>query len=113
VNTSTKNRTLAGIAALTLTALTCVQDAQADGIETRTVAYGDLNLDSAGGAKALYHRIKAAAREVCSPLDGKDLTLRAAWQSCYDHAIDAAVVKVNSREFAIVRAQSTGHAPAG
>lgn len=114
MNTTTTTRVLAGIAALTLTALAHAAHANGiDGPVSKTVAYGDLNLDSVSGAKALYRRIQTAAREVCSPLDNKDLAFRAAWQSCYDHAIDAAVVAVNSSAVALVRSQSAGHTPAG
>jgi UrcA family protein len=114
MNTTITTRAIAGIAALTLTAF--VHAAHANGIDgpvSKTVAYGDLNLDSVSGAKVLYRRIQTAAREVCSPLDSKGLAFRAAWQSCYDHAIDAAVDSVNSSAVAQVHAQSTGHTPAG
>jgi len=116
MNNTTKTRRLAGIVALSLSVVTFVRIAHADSIDgapTKTVAYGDLNLDSPSGAKALYRRIQTAARAVCSPLEGKDLAFLAAWQSCYDHAIDEAVDKVNNNRVTLVRAQTTGHAPGG
>jgi UrcA family protein len=60
-----------------------------------TVAYGDLNLDSEQGAKVLYSRLRRAAQHVCAPLEGRDLTQRQLWESCYDNALASAVVRVN------------------
>jgi UrcA family protein len=62
---------------------------------TSIVSYGDLNLDSEQGAKVLYARIRSAARNVCSSLEGCDLTEKKLWQDCFDKAVASAVVQVN------------------
>jgi UrcA family protein len=61
---------------------------------TTVVAYEDLNVDTTAGAKALYSRLRAAAKEVCAPLEGRHLR-RSLWQGCFDNAVTAAVVQVN------------------
>jgi UrcA family protein len=68
-----------------------------------TVAYGDLNLDSAQGSVALYARIAAAARKVCAmPDDIRDLGALASARSCERQAIARAVAVVNSPRLAAV-----------
>jgi UrcA family protein len=59
------------------------------------VRYGDLNLDSEQGAKVLYSRLRHAAQHVCAPFEGRDLTQKQVWATCYDQALATAVVKVN------------------
>jgi UrcA family protein len=63
---------------------------------TKTVTYGDLNLNSEQGAKVLYARLRHAASDVCYPLGNIELTRRRQWQSCIDNAVASAVQKVNS-----------------
>lgn len=62
---------------------------------SKTVTYGDLNLDSTAGANALYARLRRAAEEVCSPFDSRELSQRRVWQTCVDRALTTAVVQVN------------------
>ncbi|HEY2419275.1 MAG TPA: UrcA family protein [Steroidobacteraceae bacterium] len=64
---------------------------------TEKVAYGDLNLDTAAGAKTLYIRLRYAAKHVCSPVaaEPRDLNGFHIWQSCVDSAIASAVEQVN------------------
>jgi UrcA family protein len=62
---------------------------------TKTVAYGDLNLDAAGGAKALYTRLRYAAEDVCSPFEAKELSRQRIWQRCVDSALARAVEQIN------------------
>src|SRR5262245_9648349 len=40
-------------------------------VVSKTVKYGDLDLNGPSGAKTLYNRIKAAAESLCSPVDGR------------------------------------------
>jgi UrcA family protein len=62
---------------------------------TKIVAYGDLNLDAEQGAKVLYARLRSAAQSVCYPLEGRDLSRKSRWQSCFDTAVASAVAQVN------------------
>jgi UrcA family protein len=65
------------------------------------VRYDDLNLASPDGAKTLYRRIRAAAKEVC-PQGGpqEDLTRYAISQTCQSQAIERAVHEVHDPRLA-------------
>lgn len=65
---------------------------------TERVAYDDLNLDTAAGAKALYARLHYAAKHVCAPAQvaPSDLSRYQIWQSCVDMALASAVRKINN-----------------
>ena len=73
---------------------------------SKTVTYGDLNLDSAQGASVLYARLHHAALEVCSPLESKELSLRNAWQTCVNNALTSAVTQVNKPKVTALHNQS-------
>lgn len=62
---------------------------------TQIVRYGDLNLESEQGAKALYMRIRGAAENVCFSLDGRNFIEKKLWQGCFDQAVASAVLQVN------------------
>src|SRR6187549_295219 len=51
---------------------------------TLTVQFGDLNLNNAQGVDALYKRIKNAARNVCSELEGRTLSKKRLYAECVD-----------------------------
>jgi UrcA family protein len=108
-------RTAAALAVLTAcligsTAGVARADAPAGSIPSVTVAYGDLNLDSAKGSAALYARIAAAAHKVCAvPDDIRDLGALAAAQVCERAAIERAVQAVNSPRLADVYASHLRH----
>jgi UrcA family protein len=85
-----------GLFALTaIAAAPGARAAQQWGALTKSVTYGDLDLNSTYGAATLYGRLKNAAREVCVPFDGRDLNNRMLWKKCYDHALTEAVSSVN------------------
>lgn len=73
---------------------------------TKAVAYGDLDLDSADGAQALYARLRYAARQVCSPLDGRDLGSKRLWRTCVDGALASAVAQVNKPQVTALHRQA-------
>ena len=60
-----------------------------------TVKYRDLDLSTVEGARTLYGRISAAARDVCG-YEGHSFTDEAFWRGCYRGAIADAVAKVNN-----------------
>ncbi len=72
---------------------------------TKIVHYGDLNLDSEQGAKALYARLRSAARQVCSPLESINLTQQTKWKACFNNAISNAVGEVDKTMVSAVHAQ--------
>jgi UrcA family protein len=80
---------------------------------TKIVRYGDLNLDSEQGAKVLYTRIRGAAGNVCSSLDGRTLTDKKLWQGCFDNAVASAVVQVNKARVTALHNQIINHTTKG
>ena len=80
---------------------------------TTIVNYGDLNLDSQQGAKVLYARIRSAAGDVCSSLEGRNLTEKKLWQGCFDKAVASAVGQVNNTRVTALHNQMINHATTG
>jgi UrcA family protein len=63
---------------------------------TKTVRFDDLNLKSSAGARALYRRIRLAAKQVCDLSIEGDALMQAAAQTCRDKAIDDAVLRIHA-----------------
>jgi UrcA family protein len=80
---------------------------------TKIVRYGDLNLDSEQGAKVLYTRIRGAAGNVCSPLEGRNLIEKKLWQGCFDQAVASAVEQVNKTRVTALHNQIVNHTRKG
>src|ERR1700682_5312461 len=74
-----------------------------ESLPSKTVRYSDLDISHPAGAKALYSRIRAAARDVCALSMAGDPVLRVAASACVDTAIDNAVRKVNAPELTSLR----------
>jgi UrcA family protein len=73
---------------------------------TKVVTYGDLNLNSEQGAKVLYARLRGAAKNVCSPLENRQLIYRSLWQTCVDNAVANAVGQVNKTTVSALHIQT-------
>lgn len=86
---------LAGLLAGPVSALAATAD-RLDVLPSRTVKYGDLDLNRDAGVAALFTRIKTAAREVCQPIDVVFLNLVRRRYNCSQDAIARAVADVNS-----------------
>jgi UrcA family protein len=80
---------------------------------TTIVSYGDLSLDSERGAKVLYARIRSAAGNVCSSLEGRNLTEKKLWQGCFDKAVASAVGQVNNTRVTALHNQMINHTTKG
>jgi UrcA family protein len=109
IKTYTKSMTsviIATLVTLTWAASSGRAVAQSEEVLTKVVAYGDLNLESDQGAKALYARLRYAAHHVCSPLEGRELSLKPAWQACVNNAIASAVRQVNKPRLTAFHNQS-------
>jgi UrcA family protein len=63
--------------------------------DSAVVSFGDLNLDSPQGTKALYSRLRNGAEDACSSFEGRDLFFKRLWRACFDQAVAAAVMQVN------------------
>jgi UrcA family protein len=97
--TLTRNKVFVVLYCLMITAWACTLAVTAgadESLPSKTVRYSDLDISSPEGAKALYHRIRAAARDVCERSIGGDAVLRVAENACVDTAIDNAVRKVDA-----------------
>ena len=94
--------------ALSLCALQATAIAAADALPTRRVSYADLDISKPAGAKTLYHRIEAAARQVCEPA-GKGLGARERDRACIKQAIDLAVRRVDSAALSELHAAAAIH----
>jgi UrcA family protein len=70
---------------------------------SKTVRFNDLDVTRTAGAKVLYSRIRAAARDVCDLSAGADPIRRVAVKACMDTAIDDAVRKVNAPALTALR----------
>jgi UrcA family protein len=80
---------------------------------SRTVQFGDLNLDTAAGAKVLLSRLRSAARTACAPLETRVLSNQVVWQSCYDGAVATAVTTINRNTVTAAYTATTAHPTAG
>jgi len=80
---------------------------QAEDVPSKTVRFSDLDIAKSDGAKVLYSRIRAAAREVCELSASSDPILRVAIQGCIEKAVDKAVKDVNAPMLTYLRFGST------
>jgi UrcA family protein len=101
MNTQTTSRSFRGaLAAAVLSAFACSLATVCTAAEPvnplqRTVKFADLKISSPEGAAVLYVRIQRAARQVCSPLGGHDLSSMRRMDACEHKAIADAVAKVD------------------
>jgi UrcA family protein len=84
---------LASLAALAGTQAMAASSYDSD-TRSITVRYGDLNLADPSGRNTLRLRIDYAARMVCGDYQSLDLQRTSAYQSCVQHARDAALAQV-------------------
>jgi len=91
-NVKTINRSVLGYTvAMWLACVLVTLNAHAGDVRTETVKFSDLNLGTPSGVEALYGRIHAAARRVCSQPAGEWATPR----SCMTKAESEAISQVN------------------
>ncbi|MDB6044940.1 MAG: hypothetical protein JWM63_3491 [Gammaproteobacteria bacterium] len=76
---------------------------------TVVVRYSDLDLTQPDGARAVYERIKIAARKACGATNIGDLTLFAHCHECYENAVANAVAKVQSIRVSELHRNETQH----
>jgi UrcA family protein len=86
-------KTLLPVAALAFSGLAT---AGARDLNTVTVKFGDLNLNSQAGIASLHKRIRNAAESVCSQLETRILGLRGAYDQCIDQAVAEGVAAVGN-----------------
>jgi UrcA family protein len=99
MNTSIRTRIYTAISCLMSTAALCTAlstTAEAEDVPSKIVKFNDLDITTPDGAKVLYKRIRAAARDVCDVSTGNDPIMRTATKVCIDQAVDNAVKRVNA-----------------
>jgi UrcA family protein len=99
MNTTIRTKIYTAMSCLIVTAAlgaTLSAAARAEDVPTKTVRFSDLDINKSDGAKTLYARIHAAARDVCEKSTGTDPILRVAFKACVDTAVDKAVKDVNA-----------------
>ena len=72
--------------------------AGSDGREVhfKRVAFADLDLSSPAGGYTLLGRIRAAARDVCTPEPSRNLADNADYEDCFEGAVSRAVYDVDA-----------------
>jgi UrcA family protein len=95
--------------AITLCTLQVTAHAADKELPSKRVSYADLDISSPAGAKVLYSRIFAAAKEVCAQNGVKDLGDMQRVNGCVDHAINHAVKEVDSPALSALRPKSMVH----
>jgi len=76
------------------------------------IQFADLDLTQPAGAKVLYQRLSAAARTVCSPLQGRALASEARFRACMQQSTSAAVAQIDRPALTIYAlAHSGAHNP--
>jgi UrcA family protein len=85
-------------------------EAAGKGIATRSVAvrYGDLDLRHEAGVRALYQRLRMAAKQACGTLDTRHLAAHAAWQDCRNAALADAVERLGNERVAALHRANDG-----
>jgi UrcA family protein len=76
-----------------------------------TVNFADLDISQSAGATTLYHRIRAAAQNVCSPFDRPGLRSKMQLDACVDKAVADTVLKVDRPALTAVYDAKTGKIP--
>jgi UrcA family protein len=78
------------------------------------VSYADLDLTGPDGARKLYARLRAAAREVCGPVPSvREHRETADYQACHERALSKVVNRIGSEQLYAVHAQRSRAASAG
>jgi len=99
MNTSIRTKIYTAISCVISTAALCTAlstSVEAEDVPSKTVRFSDLDITKSDGAKVLYIRIRAAARNVCELSTSRDPILRPAVKGCIDKAVDKAVKDVNA-----------------
>ncbi len=110
MNTPIRTRIYTAISCIMSTAALCTTlstSAEAEDVPSKIVRFKDLDITTSDGAKVLYSRIRAAARDVCGMSAGSDPILRGAITACIDKAVDKAVRDVNAPMLTYLRFGTT------
>ena len=104
-----KTVVLASLFALGLPTLAVAASPSHLGEGSIQVEYGDLNIDTAEGAKTLYKRLQKAAEKGCYLRPYRELGSMRLYnesRSCYKEKLSAAVERINNDELTKIHASS-------
>jgi len=91
-----KRGTLTRLALLCTAAIMATGAGAEESLPTISVSYVVADLTRPDGAVKLYQHIQRAAKEVCREPNIRDLPDMRMYRKCFNQAVDAAVVKVDS-----------------
>lgn len=99
------------IAAALFTLAAAVANASSATVDVPSVevSYGDLNLATPEGNRALYRRIVTAAEKVCPTTSAPGARFSSSHRTCVNEAIERAVSDSNSEQLAEVHAARARH----
>jgi UrcA family protein len=109
ITSQTKLLTRASITAFVLcTSLVAYSASAEPKAKSQAVSYADLDLSKPAGAQTLYKRIKAAARNVCGPVDQYTFqTPSKTFRACFDKAVADAVAQVDRPSLTALHREET------
>lgn len=87
--------TAIGLAAVSLLSINAQAGDDPYAAPQKAVEYTDLDLSVPTDANALYVRLQRAAKEVCGPIEMRDLRKKQKQRACYRESLAAAVATVN------------------
>jgi UrcA family protein len=100
-------RSILAVAALLIAAVApSAFAADSSDAPSRTVRFGDLNLNTEEGVRTLYRRIQGAAGRVCHEAAGVD-GIQWYWK-CYETTVANAVNKVNNSHLTAMHQERVG-----
>ena len=74
----------------------------------KKVSYGDLNLHTSSGQKAILARIRLAGRQVCSPVPNSRELSTKDYDTCYDGAVSRALGDLGNSDVSALAEQTKG-----
>ena len=85
--------TAVGIATMSLFSISAQAGADAPQV---TIPLERYDLSKQSGADLLYVRLQRAAREVCRPLESRELSFKRLHEQCFENALQNAVASVDN-----------------
>jgi UrcA family protein len=89
---------------------TCASAAASDAPPTKTVHFAELDLSTNEGATQLFRRLRAAAKEVCAPMNGNAVMQRSRYRTCVQTSLANAVNSVD-QPLVFMAAEAAGVKP--
>jgi hypothetical protein len=95
-----RNQSVRGLVRCTALAL-----AAAAACTTTAFAADQVKVRRSPDPEVTYRRLQVAAAELCGQVDRRDLVLVRAWNRCYEHNLDSAVMQMQEPELLAIHRQ--------